>query len=138
MTSPQSQMHGFTLIELMIAVAIVGILLAIAIPNYDEYKKRGFRSEGSAFLTDIAARQERYYAQKYEYITSNSDLDKLGLSTNMSSTEKYELTLGDDATGYLLTATQKFGDTKCGNLTLDGAGTRGNTGTGLSAEDCWR
>ncbi len=135
---------GFTLIEVMIVVAIVGILAAIAYPSYDEYVKRGNRSEGMAQLNDIAARQERYFAQNNKYIISDDDLDKLGLTLRNdkveSATGKYELTVAkvDDDGGYTLTATQNFGDTKCGNLTLNALGAKGRSGSGKSVNDCWR
>lgn len=135
---------GFTLIEVMIVVAIVGILAAIAYPSYDEYVKRGNRSEGMAQLNDIAARQERYYAQNNQYITASADLAKLGLkvssSTVKSATGKYAVTVAkvDDDGGYTLTATQNFGDTKCGNLTLNALGAKGRSGSGKSVNDCWR
>ncbi|MQK16898.1 prepilin-type N-terminal cleavage/methylation domain-containing protein, partial [Escherichia coli] len=57
--------RGFTLIELMVAVAIISILAAIAYPSYREYVNRGNRSEGQALLSDAAAAQERYYAQNF-------------------------------------------------------------------------
>lgn len=135
---------GFTLIEVMIVVAIVGILAAIAYPSYDEYVKRGNRSEGMAQLNDIAARQERYYAQNNQYITASADLAKLGLKvdsgTVKSTTEKYAVTVAkvDDDGGYTLTATQNFGDTKCGNLTLNALGAKDRSGSGKSVNDCWR
>ena len=56
-----TQQQGFTLIELMITVAIIAILAAVAYPSYSEYVKRGNRSEGQALLNDTAALQERYY-----------------------------------------------------------------------------
>lgn len=143
-----SSMSGFSLIELIMAVAVLGILLAIAIPNYDEFKKSGYRTEGTALLSDIAARQERYYSQQFKYVTvtaktgSEHDLETLGLKLNSnkkveSPTGKYEVTVAADASGYLLTATQKFGDSKCGNLTLDGNGKKNKTGTGLDLQKCW-
>lgn len=52
--------HGFTLIELMIAIAIVGILTAIAYPSYQQYVIRGHRANAQQFLSDLAQRQEQF------------------------------------------------------------------------------
>jgi len=65
---------GFTLIELMIAVAIVGILAAIAVPNYSEYVKRASRAEAASALLDAANKQEQYFVDNRAYSTSFSDL----------------------------------------------------------------
>lgn len=135
--------RGFTLIEMMIVVAIIGILAAIAYPSYDEYVKRGNRTEGQALLSDAAARQERYFSQNNTYITKDSDIGKLGLSLgsgNKSATGKYVFAISkvDKDGGYTLTATQQFGDSKCGNLTLSATGARGATASGANATDCWR
>ena len=144
MITHKALMKGFTLLEVMIVVAIIGILAAIAYPSYDEYVKRGNRSEGMAQLNDIAARQERYYAQTHTYVSASADLDKLGLtvssSTVKSATGKYAVTVAkvDDDGGYTLTATQSFGDAKCGNLTLNALGEKGRSGSGKSVNDCWR
>lgn len=126
---------GFTLMELMIVVVIIGVLAAIAFPNYDEYVKRGHRTEGKAFLSDAAARQERYYAQNYTYADTVTKL--YGEATKKSDTGKYTLTVGAGDGGYLLTANQQFSDTKCGNLSLNGLGVKGVTGT-KTADECWR
>ena len=141
MSKQLKRQQGFTLIEVMIVVLIVGILAAIAYPNYSEYVKRGNRSEGQAFLNDVSARQERYFSQNNAYITNDSDVAKLALKNgNKSETGKYELALSkvDNDGGYTLTAKEQFNDTKCGNLTLNARGVRGRTGSGMSAEDCWR
>ena len=124
---------GFTLIEVMIVVAIIGILAAIAYPSYDEYVKRGNRTEGQAFLQDVAARQERYFSQNNAYITDTDDLAKLGVSAS-SPTGKYTLSLSDDD-GYTLTVENNFNDTKCEDLTLNARGERGAGGT---VAECWR
>ena len=129
------QMAGFTLLELMIVVAIIGIISAIAYPSYQEYVLRGNRSEGQAFLNDAAARQERYYAQNNTYADTAA---KLGYANNNSSSSKYTLAISNvSATTYTLTATPARTDSKCGNLSLNQAGTKGETGSGTLA-DCWK
>lgn len=131
---------GFTLIEIMIVVVIIGIMAAIAVPNYSEYVKRGNRTEGQALLSDASARQERYFSQNNAYITASDDIAKLGLrGGDTSETGKYTLTVSkvDEDGGYTLTAEQNFDDSKCGDLTLDARGRKGNTGS-ESTQDCWR
>lgn len=132
--------NGFTLIEVMITVVIIGILASIAYPSYQEFVKRGNRTEGQAFLSEVAARQERYFAQNNEYITSDSDIGKLNLKNGSTSeTGKYELSIDEHAGdgGYTLTAEEQFNDTACGNLTLTATGVKGVSGS-KSAADCWK
>lgn len=143
MVSQRVLMKGFTLIEVMIVVAIVGILAAIAYPSYREYVLRSNRSEGMAMLNDAAARQERYFAQSNAYVTDNDDIDNLNLRSSTASgvtsdTGKYTLTVAGGGGGYTLTATQAFGDTDCGNLTLNALGARGRSGSAKTIEQCWR
>ncbi len=61
---------GFTLIELMVVVAILAILMAIAIPNYNDYLRRGYRAAGQQFLLDVAQRQEQYLLDNRQYATA--------------------------------------------------------------------
>lgn len=107
--------RGFTLIELMIVVVIIAILAGIAYPSYDEYVKRGNRTEGQALLSEAAATQERYFSQNNTYITTQADIGKLHMrntsgTTVKSSTGKYSLTVDTVANdgGYRLIANQAF------------------------------
>jgi type IV pilus assembly protein PilE len=145
MRNPRTS-SGFTLIEIMIVLAIVGILAAIAYPSYEEYVKHGNRSEGQALLHEAAARQERYFAQNNAYITDQDDIANLALphtedTTVTSSTGKYTLTVSteDDDGGYTLTVSpESFDDDACGDLTLSAVGTRGRSGSDKTVEECWR
>ncbi len=130
--------QGFTLIEVMIVVVILGIISAIALPSYQEHVRRANRAEGMAFLQDVAARQERYFAQNNKYITSadTTELKKLGLSGNTSETGKYTLTTVNGTDNYTLTVTPTFTDTKCGTFTLNALGEK-TVGAGTVSE-CWR
>ena len=61
---------GFTLIELLIVVAIIGILAAIAIPQFSEYRKKAFNSAAQSDLKNAKTKVEAYYAEDYAYPTS--------------------------------------------------------------------
>lgn len=67
--------HGFSLIELMIAVAIVGVLAAVAIPAYHNHINRSRQAEAAQTLLQIKTSQERYYALNDEYASSIKSLD---------------------------------------------------------------
>ena len=141
---------GFSLLELMVTVAIVGILAAIALPAYTDYIHRTNRSEGQALLSDSAAREERYFSDNNSYTTKPSDLN-FGTSATSFTSEHgyYQLTIAAGNTGsitdsYLLTVTAVAGsgqanDTKCLTMTLDSTGIKGSTqGTPDNSGICWR
>lgn len=73
--------RGFTLIELMIALVVMAILAAIAIPQYNRYAFRARRADGQKLLMAIANAEERYYAQQNRY----ADLATIGFSTTTTA-----------------------------------------------------
>jgi len=128
--------RGFTLIELMITVAIVAILAAIAYPSYTKYVQRGYRSEGIVMLNDAVARMERYYAQNNTYAVTNLTALGFASATPLSQTGKYQLSVTANATAYSFTATPKDQQTQdaCGALTIDQLGNK----TSAGGADCFK
>lgn len=129
---------GFTLIELMITVAVIGILAAVAFPSYQQYVLRSNRAEGQALLHNVAARQERYFSQNNTYASTAAQLN---LASTDSTNNVYRLNINRTSpTEYILTAqpiNAQTKDTGCGNLTLNQAGARGVSGNN-GVNDCWR
>ena len=132
---------GFTLIELMIVVAIAGILAAVAYPSFMEQVRKSRRADAIAALAQIQQAQERWRANNPTYTT---DLSASGLNVANPSSGYYTLTAsGASATGYTATATaagSQASDAKCTALTLSmnaGTITYSKTGTAASANQCW-
>lgn len=132
--------QGFTLIELMIAVVIVGILAAIAYPSYTEYVLKSNRAEGKAHLLEAMQAQERHYSQTMSY---QDDITKLVGVSVASTTNKYRLSI-EKCTGaadvkrcVLLQVTPERADPDCAILSLDSRGAKAATGTRKNDNYCW-
>ena len=126
---------GFTLLELMIAVAVMGILASIAYPSYTSFVTQSNRSEGQRELLRYANIQEQYFV---DYRTYGTNLTALGQATNTVNTEhgNYKISVASaSAAGFVLNATAQGGqatndDSTCTTLTVNHVGAKGPAG-------CW-
>ena len=128
----KSSQHGFTLIEVMIVVVIVGILASIAYPSYRNYVLRTNRAEGAAHIMRVLQAQERHHSQNMAYTTT---LDDLGIPIS-SATYRYSISTMAACSGSAIarcvsvTATAATDDPVCGTMTMTSRGEK-------SPEACW-
>jgi type IV pilus assembly protein PilE len=148
------KLAGFTLIELMIVVAIVAILAAIAIPAYQKQILQSRRTSAKTALLDLSGREERYYAANNTYDPTLTDfyttVDGTGALQvpNNTNEDYYSVTIavtpatGTTPASYVATAvpvnSQAADATGCGNYSITDLGVQGNTGTNSGAgTGCW-
>lgn len=123
---------GFTLVELMVAVAIIGILIAVAVPSYNQYLIRANKSAAKAVLLEAASRQEQYIVQNRAYFltTTDNDFGALGMSIPTDVQRAYTFTITAPALSvttnaalasmptFQVTATPVAGSNQAGQSTL--------------------
>ncbi|MFT5532539.1 MAG: type IV pilus assembly protein PilE [Burkholderiaceae bacterium] len=138
--------RGFTLIELMIVVAIVAILAAIAFPSYTQQVRKGRRVDAKSAMLDLAARQEKFFATNNRYSVSGTALNygnNFPISLVTGSVTSYTMTVTQVAvTDYTITATPA-GDQvadACNTYVLNNFGVQSNLTAGGAANTttgCW-
>ena len=143
------RLGGFTLIEVMIVVAIVAILAAIAYPSYLESVRKSKRAEARAQLMEAAQYMQRFYSQNDSFkraigATADMTLPPTLASVPRQGPQTYTISFVTDsltASSFNLQAvpTGPMANDRCGTLKLDSTGLRGVENTsGLTVSDCWR
>jgi type IV pilus assembly protein PilA len=104
------QKKGFTLIELMIVIAIIGILAAIAIPQFAAYRVRGFNATAQSDLRNMITAQEAYYADKQTYVAAGDVAGSLSAYGYTRSSNTTATIASSNSFTYQMTATHTSGD----------------------------
>ncbi len=138
----QPRSTGVTLVELITAVLIVGILTTMVLPSYQETTLRSGRAEGRTALMQVASEQERFFSNNNNYSTDAQPLANPPVETRDSITALWQVTVeacdtGTIANCFIATATAQGNQLKdsCDTITLSNTGLRGATGD--TVDECW-
>ncbi len=129
-----ARVRGFTLIELMITVAVVAILAAVALPSYQDHVRKSRRAQAKADLVEVAQLLERYHTVQNTYVGFTLPFEQ----SPRDGTSRYTISLGgESASAFTLTAApgDAQAEDKCGTMTLDQAGRK--TPDNATVEGCW-
>jgi len=139
-----AKQKGMTLIELMIVVAIIGIISAVAYPSYRDYVTSTNRAAANGDLLEISQWMERYFTANGRYTNASGTAPALPFTTSPSDSSdvNYNISIPNGsvaAASYIIQAEPVGGqqDDDCGTLTLDQTGAKGQSGAGMTVSDCW-
>jgi len=132
--------RGFTLVEILIVVVIIGILATIAIPSYSAFVRKARRTDATAFLSEAAGEQMRFFSENNTYAT---DLATLGYDDGYTDDGYYSVTVTGATTNFSLTATVvstglQSTDTDCASFTITSTGAMtAARSDGTTNPACW-
>lgn len=134
--------HGFTLIELMIAVVVIGILASVAYPSYMESVRKSKRAEVKAALLEGAQALERHYSANNTYLSGSALAAVFKTTVPASGSQNYTIAVSGTptATTYTLLATRtgSMANDPCGNFEITHTGARDvKEASGKTVADCW-
>jgi type IV pilus assembly protein PilE len=137
---------GFTLMELMIALAILGILVAISLPSYQSYIRESHRVDAKITLSRLATLQEQYFFRTSRYTDDFADLIDGAVSGEPLTSDEgyYSIALADnDGKSWTMVATAQdvqAADTTCATLTLTHLGAKyaADNEEGNTSDECWK
>jgi type IV pilus assembly protein PilE len=132
------QGRGFTLVEVMIAVAVIGILTAVALPSYRQHVANSRRADARAAILSLAQLMERWYTERGTYV--GATVGASGIYPSASPQGYYTMSISaQDATTFTISAAPAGAQTgdACGSYTYTQAGTRGVSGGSRTVAQCW-